>query len=140
MLLLMQQNPPPWLLQQRRNSALLAMPVSSARRIQRGFNQCDELADALGKALRIAVLPHHTVTREHRPPQSTLGGLDERRHNIRGCFSLADAHAVRGKTIVLIDDVATTCATTAELAHTLLQQGASDVRVWVLAANFAKKT
>ena len=54
---------------------------------------------------------------------------------MRGAFAVEPLrrNELRGKTLALIDDVVTTGATAAEIAHTLLQAGAASVQVWALA-------
>ncbi|UOP04124.1 ComF family protein [Conchiformibius kuhniae] len=125
---IMRQTPPPWLAE---CDAVLAMPVSRVRRLERGFNQCDELAALIAAEYGLERLPHDAVLRQHRPPQSTLNRA-ERARNIRRVFRL-NAH-LAGKRIVLVDDVMTTGSTLYALAHTL-NRGGAHTRVWVLAKN-----
>jgi predicted amidophosphoribosyltransferase len=55
---------------------------------------------------------------------------NQRWENIKGCFALRNPQEVRGKNILLVDDVLTTGATCSEAASALKAAGA--VRVWVL--------
>ncbi|MGF6148842.1 DNA utilization protein GntX [Kingella potus] len=121
--------PPPWL-----NGAhfdgILAMPLSRARLTERGFNQCAELARLVAPFFRLDILPEDTVFRRPSVPQSTLP-YKERRKNAAGLF---EVHAcVKKRNLLLIDDVATTNATLAELARTLKRAGAARVCCWTLA-------
>ena len=47
----------------------------------------------------------------HTEPQSSKGGLSERKANISGAYELTDPELVEGKRVLLIDDIATTGAT-----------------------------
>ena len=55
-------------------------------------------------------------------------GKDERQQNLRGVFRIADTAAVKGKNVLVIDDVCTTGSTLAEITDVLLKAGASSVR------------
>lgn len=126
---LMQANPPPWLPQSGIDS-VLAMPVSPERRLERGFNQCDDLAAWVARHYQLALLPHDTVRRRHKPPQSTLSAA-ERQKNVRHIFQAADS--VKNRKILIIDDVKTTGVTLSELAATLNKAGAAGVWAWTSA-------
>ncbi len=128
---LINENPPPWLASQTFD-AVLAMPISRERRLQRGFNQCDSLAQAITQRYKIPLLPSHSVYRAPKPPQSTLSAAD-RAHNIRDAFRL-DAN-VKNCKVVIIDDVSTTHSSIAELSRALLLSGAAEVYACVIACN-----
>jgi predicted amidophosphoribosyltransferase len=57
----------------------------------------------------------------------------EREENVKGSFGVADAAEVRGKRVLLIDDVMTTGSTVNECARELLKAGAGEVDVFTLA-------
>ncbi|WP_338809244.1 phosphoribosyltransferase family protein [Neisseria leonii] len=110
--------------------AVLAMPLSRTRRIERGFNQCDLLAEAVSRRFSLPLLPHGAVFRRPTPPQSTLP-YAERRKNVHGIFR-AEPN-VKNRKILIIDDVFTSGSTIFELARTLRQAGAAEISGWVLA-------
>ena len=124
-------NPPPWLTHSGID-AILAMPVSRERRLQRGFNQCDELADVLATRYQMLRLPYDAVFRQNKPPQSTLHAV-ERVHNIRDVFRVD--FDVKKRKLLIIDDITTTSATISELSRVLLASGAAAVFVCVVARN-----
>lgn len=133
---LMLDNPPPWLAKTEADWQILALPLSRERRLQRGFNQTEILADYLAASLKLPVLPRQSIQRAHRPPQSTLAAA-ERRRNVKNSFHIcADMNA---RNILLIDDVTTTGATLEELARSLKKSGAAQVRAWTLAHAGMKK-
>ena len=126
---LMAALPPPWL-QTERFDGLLAVPLSRERLLYRGFNQCAELARLIAPYYGPDVLPDNTVFRRPSVPQSTLP-YDRRRKNARGLFEVRGG--VKKRNLLLIDDVATTNATLAELARSLKRAGAARVCCWTLA-------
>ncbi|MDO4693355.1 MAG: ComF family protein [Eikenella sp.] len=112
--------------------AVLAVPLSRQRLHRRGFNQSALLAAAVAGHLQLPLLPPSVLRRQHRAAQSTLPKA-LRRRNVRGVFQVADPGAVKGRKLLLIDDVVTTGATLAELSQTLMRAGAAAVYCWVLA-------
>ena len=60
--------------------------------------------------------------------------LDARRANVMGAFEVIDPELVKGKRILLLDDVITTGSTASECAKTLLLSGAKEVYCAALAA------
>ena len=109
------------------------MPVSEARRRERGYDQARLLAEALAAELNKPVLPLLEKCRDN-PPQSSLKGAGDRRRNVAGVYVVPDSAAVSGRRVLLVDDILTTGATLEEGARTLREAGASQV----VAAAFCK--
>ncbi len=133
---LMLHTPPVWL-SETAFDAVLAMPVSRARRLERGFNQCDRLAEAVARRYRLPLLPHHAVFRRPAAPQSTLP-YENRHKNVRGAFRTV--LPVKNCKILIIDDVLTSGATLSELARTLKQSGAAAVYAWTFTQTQMQKS
>lgn len=127
---LMRENPPRWLMDVHIDG-ILAMPLSRERRLWRGFNQCDELAEEIGQTFRLPVWHHDVVFRQHKVAQSSLN-KKQRIENIQNAFEVKSADVV-GKNILLVDDILTTGATITELARVLKNAGAVQIYVWVMA-------
>ncbi len=109
------------------------IPISRLRRRKRGYDQTLLLAQAAGKLLGIE--PVCTLRKKNLVrPQSRLIGPEARQRNIRGAFRILDPELVRGRRVLLIDDVLTTGATVSEAARVLLDAGAKSVDVATLAA------
>ena len=105
---------------------LVSWPSLSKKRLrQRGYDQAQLLAKTVGKELGLPVA--RTLGKEDRPAQSGLEGEAERRANILGAYTAVNARQLRGKTVLLVDDVVTTGATLSECAKTLLLAGAKEV-------------
>ena len=109
------------------------VPVSTLRNLRRGYDQAALLAKALGKRLRMPTIRTLKKIR-HTPPQSSIQGNALRRANVLGAYRVCDPEAIRGKRILLIDDVVTTGATSSECAKTLLTAGADKVLFAAIAA------
>lgn len=112
---------------------LTYVPISSLRKRRRGYDQTLLLAQAAGKLL--GTEPIRTLKKRNLvKPQSRAFGPEERQRNIRGAFRVTDPEAVKGKRVLLIDDVLTTGATVSEASRVLLEAGAKSVDVATLAA------
>ena len=109
------------------------VPVSRIRRFTRGYDQVELLAEAVGKELGMEPIPTLKKIRNNRP-QSGIDGQAKRRANVLGVYRITDPEAVRGKRIVLLDDILTTGATAGECARVLLTAGAKEVHCAVIAA------
>ena len=111
---------------------IIPVPLNIVRRVKRGYNQAallaDEIAQNVSKPVIKGVLARKRITR----PQFKLT-REKRFKNIENSFTVKDAKAIKNKNILLIDDVATTCATASACAKVLKQSGASRVFVLTLA-------
>lgn len=107
--------------------AIVPVPLGKKRYRERGYNQVGLVAMPLAAINGWEYLPRAlTRTRETR---SQVGlSAQERKGNVAGAFR-ADRVLVDGKTILLIDDVATTGSTLVECAQALLEGGSGDVYV-----------
>ena len=109
------------------------VPVSRLRKFRRGYDQVELLAKAVGQELGMEPVPLLKKVRNNRQ-QSRITGSAERRANVLGVYRITDPEAVRGKRIVLLDDILTTGATAGECARVLLTAGAKEVHCAVIAA------
>ena len=115
---------------------ILPVPLSPWRRFGRGFNQSFLLAHYLLKAQgpkKSEKIPlRRWVRRSHTRAQSRQG-REERMKSLNSAFSVPSPARVRGKRILIVDDVLTTGATAEALSVCLLKAGAKEVGVYVLA-------
>lgn len=102
---------------------VVSVPTDAARRKQRGFD-IPESIFAQAFAVKGAWQPQVLGRIKATAPQYGLAP-DKRRSNVRGCFAVQGD--VRGKKILLVDDILTTGATLDEAAKTLKQAGAKSV-------------
>jgi ComF family protein len=111
---------------------VLPVPLHWTRLFARRYNQAGLLAHAIRAAGGPPVAPDWLVRRRRTPSQGRLGAT-ARARNVRGAFALRPGRSIRGKRIVLIDDVLTTGATVEECARVLRRAGAEFVGVLTLA-------
>jgi len=110
---------------------LVPVPLAPGRLRERGFNQSAHLARALARRVGGTVRDDVLVRVRATVSQTQLTPA-ERRANVQHAFAVP-AHrseAIRGLSVVLVDDVLTTGATLNACATALLTGGASDIRYW----------
>ena len=112
---------------------ILPVPLHPRRQRQREFNQAQVLSRALSKATGVAMATK-LLRRVVDTRTQTRLSRSERSENMRGAFGFVGAKAdVKGKRMVVVDDVLTTGATANACARLLRQNGAKEVCVWTLA-------
>jgi ComF family protein len=112
---------------------VVPIPMHWWRRLLRGTNNPDLLAECLGRALGIPVV-RMLARRRYTSPQWNLRPR-ERFRNVRGAFALRRWRrpSWNGARVLLVDDILTTGATCSEAAGLLKQAGAAAVAVAVIA-------
>lgn len=105
--------------------AICYIPMTAKATRARGYNQAQLLAAALSERLNLPLLDGALKKTKETKEQKSLT-LAERRNNIKGCFA-ADKDVVKGKKILIIDDVMTTGATLEEACAQLKKKGATAV-------------
>ena len=104
---------------------LIPVPLSKNRAKQRGYNQAELLArEIISVAGDGAVISSNIVNRvKNTVPQVDMT-VEQRRKNQSGAFEVVDKSMVRGKAILIVDDVMTSGATVNEMAKILKRAGA----------------
>ena len=111
--------------------SITAVPLYPSRRRERGFNQSELLARFLSNLIAI---PYISALHRIRPTRPQVGLTDTQRwENVRDAFHCKKPQDIRGRRILLIDDVMTTGATADSAAHTLIASGAGFVSVLTVA-------
>lgn len=104
--------------------AVTAVPMARKKERRRGYNQAELLARALSRRVGLRCDMTLLTRREERATQSTLPKR-ERAANVRGAF--AAPSRVKGKSILVVDDICTTGETLRACATVLARAGAARV-------------
>jgi len=115
-----------------RAELIVPVPLHAKRLRWRGFNQSVLLARQIGRIYQVPMDPFVLMRGKETTPQTQLTEEDRRR-NIRGAFAVNPEKSVKGKTILLVDDVYTSGATVNECSQILKRAGAEEVYVLTLA-------
>jgi len=111
---------------------VLPVPIEERKLKWRGYNQAEELAKYFCKEFNLELKTDILVKIKNTPSQTELN-KKERKANVRNCFQIKRKEEIRGRKILLIDDVYTTGATLEEIAKILKKSGAKSVFAQVLA-------
>jgi ComF family protein len=106
-------------------AALVPIPLASARKRERGYNQSALIAAGLSERWRVPVWDSLVVRSRETATQTRLTP-EQRLANVAGSFQIDDKgiDALRGAHVVIVDDVVTTAATLNACAKVLYQAGA----------------
>ena len=102
------------------------VPISRRRMRKRGYNQSELIAAEAAKRLE---LPCNALLKKIKdnPAQSSVNDRKKRTDNVAGVYKVINEELVRGKYILLVDDVVTTGSTISECARMLCKAGAKEV-------------
>lgn len=114
-----------------------AVPMHPKKLKKRGYNQAELMAKTVAKGLGTDYNNQVLVRKSYKSPMNKLGA-EQRHKNVSGAYALnkkvPDAGDLKGKRVLLIDDVYTTGSTVDECSRLLKEQGAEKVYVLTLAA------
>ncbi|MBI5009141.1 MAG: ComF family protein [Bacteroidia bacterium] len=113
---------------------VLPVPLHPAKQRSRGFNQSELIANGISDATGIPV-NKSAVVRIVSSSTQTKRSRYERWENVEGIFGIADTESIRGKHILLIDDVITTGSTMESCINEILKT--EGVKVSVVAIAYA---
>ncbi len=112
--------------------AIVPLPLFRSRERKRGYNQSAILAEGYSKATGLPVYPK-VIRRRSATATQTHKSRMERWQNMEGRFELTDPHLLKGKSLLLIDDVLTTGATLEACSRSLLEVPGISVSIATLA-------
>ena len=118
---------------------ITAVPLHKNREKERGYNQSRLLAENIAKYVKLPYV--EIVDKIVDNPSQTQLGYEKRRENVKGVYKLKPniRRKIKGKKILIVDDIFTTGATVDELSKVLLDGGASEIFVLTFAQGVPDK-
>ena len=117
---------------------IVPIPLHYRRRLRRGYNQSEQLALGVGRKMGVEC-DFRSVRRCHYNDSQTSKSRSERWDNVEEIFDVRRAERLRGKHILLLDDVLTTGATMASCASAIVKACEGDVRISVASLSVSRR-
>ena len=105
---------------------IIPVPMYSADRRRRGYNQAELIARHVSEVISVPVIKNAVVKKKATEQQKMLSG-QERRENLKGAFFVEAPELIKGKSLLILDDVCTTGSTLSELTKLLISSGAKEI-------------
>ena len=117
---------------------IIPIPLHYRRRLRRGYNQSEQLAIGIGRKMGVKC-DFRSVCRRRFNDSQTSKSRGERWENVEEIFEVRRVDKLRGKHILLIDDVLTTGATMASCASTIVKACDGDVRISIASLSVSRR-
>jgi len=111
---------------------IIPVPLHWKKEFSRGFNQSGIIAVYLSKLLKTPVFLNAIIRTKNTPAQAGLSEK-ERKENVSGVFKMRKEELIKGKKVVVFDDVFTTGATIEEIKKELKKAGAKKIIILTIA-------
>ncbi len=111
---------------------IIPVPMHYKKQMQRGFNQAELIVESVSKETNLPYVINILV-KEKETITQTRKSRKERVQNASNVYSIMDVTAIKGKHIMIVDDVVTTGSTIEACASALLNNGAAKISVACLA-------
>lgn len=111
---------------------IVPVPLHPSRKRARGYNQSEEFAKGISEVLKIPYTENF-VKRKVKTQTQTRKSKLYRWQNVSEVFEMKNGEEVRGKRVLLVDDVVTTGATLEACANTLIKAGCSELSIACIA-------
>ncbi|MBO5179877.1 MAG: ComF family protein [Clostridia bacterium] len=111
---------------------IIPVPIHFMRSFERGYNQSMLIAQFIAQKMNIELRNNILKKVHNNKPQSILSA-SKRKKNVSNVYIVKNSNAIRGKTILLIDDIYTTGATVNECSRILKENGAKKIIVATIA-------
>lgn len=112
---------------------IIPIPLSRLRQRERGFNQAEIVAKVAGRVQNVQIDIKSLARRSHTPVHRIGMDRKARALTVKGAFEVTRPQLIKGKNILLVDDVFTSGATASACARALKKNGAGTVNVFTLA-------
>ena len=118
-----------------RYDIILPVPLHNKRLKERGYNQSKLISDILSKRLSIQTYDGVLTKIKNTLPQGK-NLLHNRRKAVKGVFCVNNVEIIKGKDILIFDDIYTTGNTANECKRILLESGAKSVGILTIAKDY----
>lgn len=115
-----------------KSDLIIPVPLHPSRKRKRGYNQSAKFAEGLSQKLSVP-FSDGILSRKIKTETQTKKSKLNRWQNVSEVFQVKDPHTVKGKRILLVDDVITTGATIEACAHVLKQNGCAEISIVCIA-------
>lgn len=115
---------------------LIPLPLFTRKEFKRGFNQSSILCNGINEITNIPVMVNNVIRIKATETQTKKGRI-ERWENVEKSFSVADAETLKGKHVLLVDDVITTGATIEACGSQILK--VEDAKLSIASLAFATR-
>jgi ComF family protein len=116
--------------------ALIPLPLYADKEHKRGYNQATVICNGISSVMNTPVLSN-AIIRQHATETQTRKHRTERWENVKDSFKMIKPAELKGKRLLLVDDVITTGATLEACGNVIL--GASDVKLSIASLAYAPK-
>ena len=117
--------------------AIVPVPITGKRQRQRGYNQSMQVARGISHITHLPIYDKVIVRQHFTQSQTHQDNVWERRANVNEAFLLVDADKIKGKHLLIIDDIVTTGATVIACGQELAK--AEGVKLSVLSIGYTKE-
>lgn len=111
---------------------ILPVPISKKRYKQRGYNQTELIAREIGKRTDIELVTNCLYKEKNNVPQSTLN-KEDRIENVKNAYIIKNSKIIKGKRVIILDDIYTTGSTVNECSKLLKQNNVKEILVMTIA-------
>ncbi len=126
-------NKPSFLFWDKESAVIIPVPLYYKKEKSRGFNQSKTIAGFLREILALDIINDVLIRTKDKTPQAKIDDKNLRKENIKDVYACQNADLIKGKNIILVDDVSTTGSTLDECARILKQAGVNEVWGFVVA-------
>lgn len=119
-------------------NTVIPIPLHWRKRLSRGYNQSEYIACGVARALG-KKCDFHSIRRIKNNPSQAQRHRSERWDNVADIFAVRHAERLRGRHILLVDDVFTTGATVISCAEAIIAACEGDVRISVATVAVSRK-
>ena len=117
--------------------AIIPVPITRKRQRERGYNQSMQVARGISHITHLPIYDKVIMRQHFTLSQTHQDNVWERRENVREAFHLVDADKIKGKHLLIIDDIVTTGATIIACGQELAK--ADGVKLSVLSIGYTKE-